>query len=71
MRREPFRGTGGVRAVSLGNGLQALDSYNTIAAYNGPGGPASLYLEHHMNANGNRLFAELIAKTLAETPPAR
>ena len=58
-------------ACAREHGLQALDSFDAIAAYKGPGGPASLYLEHHMNDAGNRLFAELVANTLAEASPAR
>ncbi|MEI6203335.1 MAG: hypothetical protein WCP68_15400 [Enhydrobacter sp.] len=62
---------GPIVACAREHGLHALDSFDAIAGYKGLGGPASLYLEHHMNGAGNRLFAELIARTLAEAPPAR
>ena len=58
---------GPIVACAREHGLQALDSFDAIAAYKGPGGPASLYKAYHMNDAGNRLFAELIARALAPT----
>jgi hypothetical protein len=62
---------GPIVACAREHGLQALDSFDAIAAYKGPGGPASLYKTYHMNDAGNRLFAELIARALADRPPSR
>ena len=46
-------------------GLQALDTFDALAAWDGPGGPISLYKTYHLNDAGNRFFAGLIAKALA------
>lgn len=51
-------------ACAQEQGLRTIDSFDTLAAWQGDGGPAGLYVLWHMSDEGNRLVAELIAEAL-------
>ena len=57
--------TEGLLACARQHGLDTVDSFDTLAAYPGPGGPRGLYVQWHMNNRGNRMVAEMIAAELA------
>jgi hypothetical protein len=56
---EQRRLTGGVLNCARQRGLAVIDSFDALAAWGS--GPRSLYATWHMNAEGNRLIARLIA----------
>lgn len=63
---EQRRLTKGVLDCSRRQGLDVLDTFDTLAATGGKGGPGTLYGEWHMNDTGNRLTAEAIAGALGK-----
>lgn len=52
-------------ACARQRGLSVLDSYDAMAAATGKDGPRGLYGLWHLNDQGNRLIAGLVAKALA------
>ncbi len=62
---EQRRLTKAVLDCSREQGLDALDTFDALAANGGKGSPGSLYGEWHMNDAGNRLTAGLIAAALS------
>ncbi|CAN5830057.1 hypothetical protein BH11PSE3_BH11PSE3_49610 [soil metagenome] len=58
---EQRRLTGGLLDCAAKNGLATLDSFDALAA---TGAPRKLYVTWHMNADGNRLIARLVAGVL-------
>lgn len=51
-------------ACARERGLATLDSFDTLAKWQGQGGPAALYVLWHMSGQGNRVIAELVASML-------
>ena len=62
---EQRRMTRALLACARRRGLDVLDSYDTLAAWSGKGGPRGLYGLWHMNDRGNALIAELVDAALA------
>ncbi len=58
---EQRRLTSGILDCARQRGLEVIDSFDALAAH--PGGPRSLYVTWHMNAEGNRLIAGLLRAT--------
>jgi lysophospholipase L1-like esterase len=72
---EQRRLTEGLLACARAHGLATIDSFDDLVAQSAKGGgnPRDLYAQWHLNAEGNRLIAGLIAADLARPyiPPPR
>jgi len=63
---EQRRLTQGVLDCARRQGLAAVDSFEALSKWTGKGGPRGLYGLWHMNGQGNRLTAQLVAAVLAK-----
>ncbi|MDP2332581.1 MAG: GDSL-type esterase/lipase family protein [Reyranella sp.] len=70
---EQRRLTEGLLACARQRGLDTIDSFAVMSRHAGDKGPRGLYVQWHMNAEGNRLIARAIAADLARPyiPPSR
>jgi hypothetical protein len=70
---EQRRLTEGLLACARQRGLGTIDSFDAMTRHAGDKGPRGLYVQWHMNAEGNRLIARAIAADLARPyiPPSR
>lgn len=70
---EQRRLTGGLLACARQRGLDTIDSFDAMTRHAGSKGPRGLYVQWHMNVEGNRLIARTIAADLARPyiPPSR
>ncbi|MBI3196377.1 MAG: hypothetical protein HYZ40_02475 [Rhodospirillales bacterium] len=70
---EQRRLTVGLLACARQRGLETIDSFDVLSRHAGNNGPRGLYVQWHMNAEGNRLIANMVAADLARPyiPPSR